>query len=327
MSTNLSSRWAIVLAGGDGSRLRSLTRDRSGTPVPKQFCALRRGGPTLLASALERAERCVPSEHVLVSVVAAHRNAWVRDCAGRVAIDNVVEQPCNRGTAVGLLLPLLLILERDPDAQVVVLPSDHHVEHEAVMGAAIESAFDAIDMEPSCTTLLGMAAGSADPGYGWIVPGCPGDRLREVAQFIEKPGESAAAALHATGALWNTFVLTALGRTLRALIERRLPELVWLLRPAARSARCHRAAGLDEVFEALPHADFSQTILASGVQGLRVLEVPPCGWSDLGTPERLAACLRSSAPGVPRRGGEEAVTVVLEEAIAAGVPLHHARGT
>src|SRR5574341_1084165 len=98
-----SGAWAIVLAAGDGTRLRELTGD-----VPKQFCRLA-GERSLLALALARAGRVAARERTLVVVAERHRRWWAGELAGHPA-ENVLVQPENRGTAAGILLPLLAAL-------------------------------------------------------------------------------------------------------------------------------------------------------------------------------------------------------------------------
>ena len=99
----------IVLAAGDGTRLQELTT-RNGIATPKQYCSLR-GGGSLLGDALARAARCVPRKRVLVVVAEEHRRFWERELVDFPA-ENVVVQPRNRGTAAGILLPLMRVLEQ-----------------------------------------------------------------------------------------------------------------------------------------------------------------------------------------------------------------------
>ena len=126
--------WAIVLAGGEGSRLRSVTTTALGVAIPKQFCSLH-GGDSLLHDALKRAESIASPDHICAVVSQQHRRWWESALAG-VASVNIIVQPRNCGTANGILLPLLCILERDPEARVVILPSDHHVRKESSAGGS-----------------------------------------------------------------------------------------------------------------------------------------------------------------------------------------------
>ena len=99
--------WAVVLAAGEGSRLHSLTRDERGVAVPKQFCSLQ-GGPCLLQEALQRAAS-VAALPQICSVVAEQHRQWWAPLLSYLPEQNVISQPQNRGTAFGILLPLLRV--------------------------------------------------------------------------------------------------------------------------------------------------------------------------------------------------------------------------
>ncbi len=290
------SRWAIVLAAGEGRRLSGLTGNGDGSTVPKQFCSVA-GGPTLLQETVLRAARMVSLQRVVTLVAAQHRSWWSDDLAAH-ATDNVVVQPANRGTAAGILLPLLRVVERDAGAEVVILPSDHFVESEVVLATAVRSAFSALRSE-STVTLLGFTPTEADPQLGWIVPGRQRlTRVSSVDRFVEKPAPDLAERLMAAGALWNGFILVARATALLQLYRQTLPTLLETLARATSWDKHHAGAGaVDDAYQGLPTQDFSRDVLQSQARALRVLRVPPCGWSDLGTPERLARCAE-------RLGGE-----------------------
>ena len=108
--------YTIILAAGEGTRVRSLTKNADGVCVPKQFSVVD-GHRTMLHSTLGRATRLVPNDRVVVVVAEEHRRWWRQDLA-ELPPENIVVQPLNRGTAIGLLLPFLKVLQRDPLAQV-----------------------------------------------------------------------------------------------------------------------------------------------------------------------------------------------------------------
>src|SRR5512132_3451595 len=120
------SRWAIVLAGGQGIRLRSLTRHVHGDDRPKQFAVLS-GNRSLLRQTLDRVALLIPPERTLVVTMAEHLRhvAAELDVAGRGPW--VLTQPEDRGTAAALLLSSHWIQARDDDATIAVFPSDHFV--------------------------------------------------------------------------------------------------------------------------------------------------------------------------------------------------------
>jgi mannose-1-phosphate guanylyltransferase len=110
--------WALVLAAGEGTRRHELTTTPSGIAVPKQFCSLA-GGSSLLHEALSRAARMAAIERTCV-VVASQHERWWQPPLRLLPRSNIVCQPRNRGTAIGILLPLLSIMQRDPEATLAV---------------------------------------------------------------------------------------------------------------------------------------------------------------------------------------------------------------
>lgn len=286
--------WSIVLAGGEGRRLRALTTLRSGVTVPKQFCSLS-GGPSLLAETLRRAFALGSRERTLVVVSEPHRHFWLDQLRG-LPSENVIVQPQGRGTAPGLYLPLLSIVARDPDAEVAVLPSDHHVDDEAVVRDAFAEAFEAARGDSHAIVLLGITPDSPDTQYGWIVPrGAPldGHSARRIELFVEKPNRDVARQLMSQGALWSSFWLAARAPALLDAFRAALPDLVRALPaelPGVTSSRA-RAETLRACYAELAPSDFSRDVLERVPARLRVVGVPPCGWSDLGTPDRVATAL------------------------------------
>lgn len=297
--------WALVLAAGEGRRLRGLTTTAQGRSVPKQFCCLERG-PSLLQEALHRAEAVTSPDRICTIVAAQHRHWWAQHL-DLSRPDNIIVQPRNRGTANGILLPLLTILERDPRARLVILPSDHHVRDEEMLARSLTEAAIPADDAWAEIILLGLEPRSPDPELGYIVPRGEGGRGHQgVERFVEKPSAQLAAALLAQGALWNAFILAADAQALLALFERRCPEVVGAMRDCLRSTRAgvEDGAALAELYNQLPELDFSTNILQGQEARLRVLRVPECGWSDLGTPERVAEALQAIQEGRRRFGRE-----------------------
>jgi len=205
--------WSLVLAAGEGSRLRSLTTTPAGVAVPKQFCSLQ-GGPTLLDEALQRARAVAPPAQVCAVVAEQHRTWW-QPALSALAPGNVISQPCNRGTAHGILLPLLQIMARDPDALVLLLPADHHVQDEATLMHSLRRATTLAMAYPNSVLLLGVEPEHPDTELGYILPADAGSAgLSRVRRFMEKPRLEVASALLDQGALWNVFIVVATARAL-----------------------------------------------------------------------------------------------------------------
>jgi mannose-1-phosphate guanylyltransferase len=294
--------WALVLAAGDGSRLKSLTTAPSGTAVPKQFCSLF-DGPPLLHEALRRAHALTEPSRTCAIVAEQHRRWW-QDALATLPSDNVIVQPRNRGTAIGILLPLLRILARDPEARLVLLPSDHLVQQESVLAEALTGALKQLTWRRRETLLMGIEPEEADPELGYILPGeSDGRGAMTVARFVEKPPLAETREFIRAGGLWNAFIVVSSAATLLELFQARIGPIVAAMQAAIDSERGHPGVGaLAALYEALPTVDFSRDIVAGQEAALRVLAVPKCGWSDLGTPQRVEEALRKGPrPGAGAR--------------------------
>src|SRR5271168_1611036 len=165
----MSNNWALVLAAGNGSRLSSLTTTAAGGAIPKQFCSLR-GGASLLEETLRRARRAVAHPGRILTVVAEQHRQWWESPLHAMLAENVIVQPENKGTATGLLLPLVHLVQRDPNATVLVLPSDHFVRRPAVLIRAMHQAVRLADVDRRHIYLLGLTPEEIDPELGYIVP-------------------------------------------------------------------------------------------------------------------------------------------------------------
>lgn len=296
VSSSRGHDWALILAGGEGSRLQSLTMTASGVAVPKQFCSFG-SDASLLHDALRRAETVTTPERTCV-VVSEHHKLWWQALDLRIPAENVIRQPLNRGTANGILLPLLKILQRDPDAGLLVLPSDHFVRNEAVLASSLRAAMFSVRRQPDQIVMLGISPDEADPELGYIMAeDAVASNLRSVSEFVEKPSIATARALIARGGVWNSFIFAAHGATLLQAFEERSPDVVEEMRQIVSSpGQSAQPDELAEFYERAPVLDFSREILQRSPTLLRVLTVPACGWSDLGTPRRVTETLSRFPP-------------------------------
>jgi len=279
----IGAPWAVVLAGGDGQRVSALTRDADGRAVPKQFWSCS-GLTPMVRWALARARCLAPAPRVLIVVNEPHRPFWRRELAD-VPLHNLVIQPCNRGTAAGVLLALLEIQARgSAAAPVVLLPSDHYVADEIVLHRAMLTALRVARHSGRSAVLLGVSPTDVEPGYGWIVP-ATADPIARVSQFLEKPSTENVGQMVSRGALINSFILVARVQAMLDLYERTLPDILRAFRRGTPTSPAELA--IRRLYEDLPSLDLSRDVLERASGSLSVVRVPPCGWSDLGTLDRL----------------------------------------
>jgi len=281
--------WAVLLAGGEGTRLFGASVDGQQVDRPKQFCRFGHDD-SLLGATLLRARRIATPARILPVVSERHR-AWWKPELHHLPEANVLVHPQNRGTAVALLDALIHILLRDESPTIVVLPCDHGVDADDPLLDAVDRAI-AVAAAPSAPLVLnGVAPGSPERQYGWIVPGPQGPGpARLVRRFEEKPSLRGVCALLEHGGLWNTLIFAVSGRGLLNLFLEAAPGLVeaWLRMVPARDGPRET---LLECFATLPFTDLSRDILERSVPHLRVVPVRGSGWTDLGTPDRLKTWL------------------------------------
>jgi mannose-1-phosphate guanylyltransferase len=281
-------RAAVILAGGEGSRLRSLTRRIMGCDVPKQFCPVI-GKQTLLEQTLRRVSLAIEARLTSVVVTRSHERFYspiARDMPAR----NLVVQPQNRGTAPAILYSLLRLAELAPKARVAIFPSDHFVSNDREFMRHVEMAFTAVSSRPELTVLLGIKPESPETGYGWIEPALA---VRDtpafmVGHFWEKPNSELAKQLLGRGCLWNSFVMVGQLTTLLGLFIIALPNLYLSfkkIRPIFGTTFETETVG--RLYSDLHSASFPDEVLGRDPVNLAVLPVRGVQWSDLGEPRRV----------------------------------------
>jgi mannose-1-phosphate guanylyltransferase len=300
--TGVKQIWGLVLAAGDGNRLRALTTSACGAAVPKQFCSLH-GGQTLLEDAIDRADALIDQQRICTIVAHQHRQWWSEiERVRRLTPRNVIVQPRNRGTAIGVLYSLLHIVANDADASVIVLPADHYVRDEQTLLESLGTALRRLRHDAGKPVLLGIEPDESDTDLGYIQPGGP-DALggQSVIRFVEKPDLSAATEIISMGGLWNSFIIAASAQSLIELFLPRYAPIVMEMQVILRRALAADSVtagwpGIVDMYERLPWLDFSRDVLEGREAQLCVVRVPPCGWSDLGTPRRVGQTLLRLQP-------------------------------
>jgi mannose-1-phosphate guanylyltransferase len=290
-----SGRCAVILAGGEGLRLRGLTRRIAGDERPKQFCAVV-GADTLLNQTRRRVALAVSPERTAVVVTHAHERFYAPLLAERRSLP-LIMQAKNVGTAPAIFYGLLRGARLGAAAPVAVFPSDHHVSDDQAFMAHVESAFDAVATDADVVVLLGIAADAAETEYGWVEPveplqvGLP-ETLFRVRRFWEKPSLAVAQALLAKECLWNSFVMVARIPTLVSMMCEAIPGLCDAFEPLRAVLGTPAEAQVAREVYARMHAwDFSREVLAPRPPNLAVLPVRGVEWTDLGDPRRAVTAL------------------------------------
>ncbi len=279
----------MILAGGDGVRLRPLTRLICGDARPKQFCPLF-GSETLLKRTRLRLRRAVAPEHTYYAVTRAHRRYWARDLAD-VERRRILVQPANKGTAPAIAYGALRVLHEDPQGLVAFVPADHYYENDQPFVDGLGEAFALAAQHSESIVLLGAEPDRAETEYGWIEPAGSLQNFNRVICFWEKPSPPHAGDLLRRGCLWNTFVMVGRAQAFRDALCATVPGLARAFESALDRKPAFDPEIAGHLYNRLPSVDFSRQVLSVSTDRLLVLKMARAGWSDLGKPERVMETL------------------------------------
>lgn len=222
--------YCVILAGGPGTRFWPLSK----VAKPKQFLDVADSGKTFIRQTYERFAKVIPQENIMIVTAYRYRDL-VMEQIPELEKKNLLLEPYTRNTAPSVAYATYSLLLRNPDAHVVVTPSDHFIQNEDLFCRTIEYAFDFV-AEKDVLMTLGLVPTRPDSNYGYI-QACGGqnahksDSPMEVKTFTEKPDKELAKVFIKTGEFfWNSGILIWKAQTFRKEMERHLPEVTDLFK-------------------------------------------------------------------------------------------------
>ena len=274
---NMKQPVPVILSGGNGSRLWPLSRQS----YPKQLLPLV-GELTLLQAAVRRGADSEFFKPAIVVANVGHRFIIAEQLRSLGSDARIILEPTGRNTAPAIAAAALMAVSDDPDAVILVMPSDHVIGDEAGFRKAIEEAVPAA--QSGALLLFGVRPTRPETGYGYIRPGeVLSAPVHEVSAFVEKPDMETAARHIAEGYLWNSgiFLLSAAG-VLDALLCH-APEILSAVEAAVTSASNDLdfiRLG-DQAFSSAPSVSIDRAVMER-TDRAAVLPVD-FAWSDAGT--------------------------------------------
>ena len=278
---------AIIMAGGSGTRFWPESRSAR----PKQLLRLV-GDETMIQATVSRLGNLVPSERVLI-VTNARLVDEIAAQLPKLASSSIVGEPCKRDTAPCIGLAAMLVLRDDPDATMVVMPSDHVISPDEKFQAAIGLAAALVDASPSRIVTFGIVPTYPAESFGYIERG---DRLTapsgfanvtsqifQVKRFREKPQGAVAKQYVDSGEFyWNSGIFVWKARTILAALERHQPEMFGRLqRIAAAFGKPDYQSVFEREFAAIKGVSIDYAVMEHATD-VAVIQAP-FTWDDVGS--------------------------------------------
>ncbi|MCE7905020.1 MAG: mannose-1-phosphate guanyltransferase [Anaerolineae bacterium CFX3] len=286
MTDILNHTYAVIMAGGGGTRLWPLSRrDR-----PKQMLPLLDEKRTLFQTTVERLEGLLSPDRIYVVTVAAQVDE-LRAQTPEIPARNFIVEPEPRGTASVVGLAAAILRQRDPEAAMAVLPADHYIRNRDLFHLLIRVAVDVA--EKGYLVTLGVTPTYAATGYGYIQRG---ETISErvvypvyrVLKFKEKPNEVEARAMIASGDhSWNSGMFVWRADSILAEVGRQLPRLNQALTEIASAST---SAGRERVIQRVWRKLDTVTVDYGVMENADKVAVLPAGgleWSDVGSWDSL----------------------------------------
>lgn len=275
---NTKNYYALLMAGGVGSRFWPVSTQS----FPKQFHDMLGTGETLLQKTFNRLAKIVPEDQILI-LTNTDYNDLVKEQLPSIKQKNIVLEPAMRNTAPCILLSALKVEKENPDAVMVVAPSDAWIEDEDAFVEDLQKAFDAAQQEETIVT-LGIQPSFPNTGYGYINYDKSDNAFaKAVKRFTEKPDYPTAKEFVASGEyLWNAGMFIWSVKTVVNSFKSFLPEMYNLLNKGNEVYNLPEEQ--DFINEAYPKAENISIDFGVMEKHQNVKVVPATfDWNDLGT--------------------------------------------
>lgn len=274
--------YAVIMAGGSGTRFWP----RSTKELPKQFLPLF-GEGTMIQNTAKRVESMIPQERIMV-VTNDNYVDIVKDQLPSVPEENIIGEPVAKNTAPCVAIAAQLLYKKDPDAVMVVLPADHHIEQPDIFKEYLKAAVDKAKNGSNLVT-IGIEPDRPETGYGYIqgdstiAENMAGKEVYSVKAFKEKPDhETAKNFLDEGNFYWNSGMFIWSAKTILEEFEKYLPEMYQLVTDAKDGlyGNTHKDS-IDKFYHSCESISIDYGIMEHAD---KVFVVPgEFGWNDVGS--------------------------------------------
>ncbi len=276
MNTN---NYAVIMAGGIGSRFWPMSR----AAYPKQFLDILNTGHTLLQSTYNRFAKIIPAENIFI-VTSKDYIHIVEEQIPQIPVSNIIGEPERKNTAPCIALIALKIKLLNPEANLIVSPSDHLIENETMF---IADCLTALDQSANNDTLItfGIQPSYANTGYGYIQyeASQTNTPAHKVKRFTEKPNKQTAIQFLQEGSyLWNSGIFFWKADTIINAFRTYMPDMFDVFVCGRMDLNTEKeASAVEHIYQHCPSISIDYGILEKA-ENVYVIPVA-FGWNDLGT--------------------------------------------
>ena len=270
--------YAILMAGGVGSRFWPV----STTDFPKQFHDMLGSGDTLIQKTFSRLSKLIPMENILI-LTNERYNDLVLEQLPMVKQEQILLEPAMRNTAPCILYASLKIQKQNPEAVMVVAPSDHWIEDEAAFSRDLEQCFTFCQKQNALIT-LGIQPTFPNTGFGYIeFDKADANPIKKVDQFREKPDyETAKSFLDAGNFLWNGGIFIWSVKSITEAFEKFQPQMNALFQQGSESYNTEKEKQFIHTnYENAENVSIDYAVMEKA-KNVHVLPAT-FDWNDLGT--------------------------------------------
>ena len=294
----MSNVYAVILAGGTGSRLWPLSRQQ----MPKQFLTLD-GDASLLQTTINRLAPLIEAEKVLIVTQESHAKG---EAYHALLPYQSLFEPVGRNTAPAIALAAARLLEQGDDPVMVVLPADHVIKDAIKFRAHLERAIAAAEQNKLVT--FGIQPTRPDTGFGYIKATADESGIYAVERFTEKPDTVTAERFLAEGGYyWNSGMFVWRASVILAEIEQHLPEVYAIVQTIVAESRVcgDFQKAVEKHFAVMPSISIDYGVLEKSSR----VSLIPCdiGWNDVGSWEAVHEIADKDAQGNALQGNVIAV--------------------
>tara|TARA_B100000902_G_scaffold137256_1_gene135494 strand:- start:30784 stop:31863 length:1080 start_codon:yes stop_codon:yes gene_type:complete len=275
------SNFAVIMAGGIGSRFWPMSKESR----PKQFIDILGTGETLIQQTYRRLNKICPKENILVVTNKNYKDLCLEQLSD-IDQDNILCEPTSRNTAPCIAYAAFKIITRDPNANMIVAPSDHLITNESEFTKIVN---DSMKMTSSSNMLLtiGIQPSRPDTGYGYIQfeqnSLVSDSRIKKVKTFTEKPNQDLALQfLNSGDFLWNSGIFIWSAKTIIKKFRKHLRDLYDIFEDGKNHYNTSKETDyINRMFPACKNISIDYGIMEKSDN----VYVFPAdfGWSDLGT--------------------------------------------